>query len=424
MSRKGSAGSRKPGSADEVMAKSATESPPLSPQDYAKGLERKSLTDSCYDPGYNSMSCSTVTDSDISKFSASMLDSGVIEEEPPPGEGGSRGSGGPKSKVAASLSSSKLDSGYIESLVSAEEAAPTSSVVPPRRTLTVRDIYTQDDDGDTLLHLAAMEGQTERLCTLLCYTPHPDLLDIKNDLGQTALHLAALCGRNEEARLLMVAGATVDVRDSTGSTPLHVACRRGDVRLAQDLLSPVTKEETTFLQLRYKVTTDRGSWDPGRMLVQRTYAGDTSLHLAVRSGSRELVQHLLNHSATDPNLQERYSGATPLHLACRLERPDLAEVLVRSGRVEVNVEDYGRRTALRHVWDAHRSSPRCRNVLRLLLFLRDHGGQPLEDPGSEEEEDDEDEGSEEEDENRSSEEEAVNSWPTFANRRLDNVGCT
>lgn len=58
---------------------------------------------------------------------------------------------------------------------------------------------------------------------------------------QTALHVASLCGRFDEARFLLVAGATVDARDRAGCTPLHVACKRGDLRVASDLLSPVTQ---------------------------------------------------------------------------------------------------------------------------------------------------------------------------------------
>lgn len=361
-----------------------------------KDSERKSLTDSGYDAGYTSMSCSTVTDPDISKSTCSMLDSGLLEEDVH-SHHQQQHSGEVK---GATLSSTKLDSGYIEpgssALLSADAPDWESQLLC--RKLGVREMYAQDDDGDTLLHVAVMEGWTSLLLHIIRETPHPDLLDIQNDFGRTALHLAAFCGRHHEARLLVVAGATVDVVDDAGRTPLHVAAQRGDFRVARDLLTDVTQEEAGFLQPRYGVCPARR--DPARtsaLVSQRTLTGDTALHLAIGSGCLDLVELLLHH-APDPNVRERYCGATPLHLACRLGRPDLADLLLRSGRVEVNATDYGRRTPLRHVWDLHRGEPRSKELLRLVLLLRDHGGTPVVDPGSEDESEDSSEEEEEEEE--------------------------
>uniref|UniRef100_A0A224YT47 Ankyrin only family other n=1 Tax=Rhipicephalus zambeziensis TaxID=60191 RepID=A0A224YT47_9ACAR len=395
-------GPRKPG-ASEGRTDLTPSSPPVSP---LKKDERKSLTDSGYDAGYTSMSCSTATDPDIiSKSTCSMLDSWVLDEE-------AQHSGDLKMASAP-----KLDSGYIEP-PSSELLVDCEAQLLDRK-LSLREMYAQDDDGDTLLHIAVMKGWTKLLVRVIRETPHPDLLDIQNDYGQTALHVAALCGRHHEARMLVVAGATVDARDDVGRTPLHIACRRGDVRVASDLLADATEEETDFLQTRYGVRP--GGHDPTRtaaLVSQRTLTGDTALHLAVSSGSLDLLELLLRH-VPDPNLRERYCGATPLHLACRLGRPDLADVLLRSGRVDVNATDYGRRTALRHLWDAQRQNPRSKDLLRLVLLLRDHGGVPIVDPGSEDEDDSEEDSSEDYDESED-EEDSVRANPV--NSRLSPHG--
>ncbi|CAN7938643.1 unnamed protein product, partial [Ixodes hexagonus] len=401
MSRRGHAGTRKPGDGGpESRPETAATSPPPTPTSSSswsssqlRGTDRKSLTDSVEDPGYISMSGSIATETDISKSTCSMMDSGLIEEDPPehPHDHHHHRSQHPSSADDKMASSTKLDSGYIDAKLPGWELRLLETTLMPR------EIYAQDDDGDTLLHVACMEGWTQLLCKLLVHTPNPDLLDLRNDLGQTALHVAALCGHFHEARLLLVAGATVDARDHAGCTPLHVACRRGDLRVASDLLSPVTQKEADFLKLRYPVAVDNGPLDVGRLLLQRTYAGDTALHLAVRSGSKALVEELLRHTA-DPNIRERYCGATPLHLACRLERPDLVECLLATGRVRVNAEDYGRRTALGRAWDAHRSCPSSKALLRLVLLLRDHGGRPTRDPGSEDDDSEEEEGDSQEEE--------------------------
>uniref|UniRef100_L7M7A2 Putative cactus n=1 Tax=Rhipicephalus pulchellus TaxID=72859 RepID=L7M7A2_RHIPC len=395
-------GPRKPG-ASEGRTDLTPSSPPVSP---LKKDERKSLMDSGYDAGYTSMSCSTATDPDIiSKSTCSMLDSGLLDEE-------AQHTGGDLKMASATT----LDSGYIEPHSSASLLEEDCEALLLGRKLSVREMYAQDDDGDTLLHIAVMKGWTRLLLRVIRETPHPDLLDIENDYGQTALHVAALCGRHHEARLLVVAGATVDAKDDVGRTPLHIACRRGDFRVATDLLEDVTGEETDFLQTRYGVRPGgRDTTRTAALVSQRTLTGDTALHLAVSSGSLDLVELLLRY-VPDPNVRERYCGATPLHLACRLGRPDLADVLLRSGRVDVNATDYGRRTPLRHLWDAQRQNPRSKDLLRLVLLLRDHGGTPIVDPGSEDEDDDSEEDSSEDDDESEEEEGGVRANPV--NSRL------
>lgn len=129
------------------------------------------------------MSCSTVTDPDIfSKSTCSgMLDSGLLEEEQPHHSGEVKGE--------ASSSATKLDSGYIEpspsALLSPEPPDWESQLLG--RKLGVREMYAQDDDGDTLLHVAVMEGWTRLLLHIIRETPHPDLLDIQNDLGRVSV---------------------------------------------------------------------------------------------------------------------------------------------------------------------------------------------------------------------------------------------
>lgn len=74
-----------------------------------------------------------------------MMDSGLIEEEPPQPSHHhhQQHQGHPSSSEGKVASSSKLDSGYID----AEPPSWESRLL--QASLTPREIYAQDDDGDT-----------------------------------------------------------------------------------------------------------------------------------------------------------------------------------------------------------------------------------------------------------------------------------
>lgn len=49
-------------------------------------------------------------------------------------------------------------------------------------------------------------------------------------MGITPLHIASLYGRSKFIKFLKGLGADLDVQDSYGVTPLHMACKTGEVR--------------------------------------------------------------------------------------------------------------------------------------------------------------------------------------------------
>ncbi|GFS44274.1 hypothetical protein TNIN_485201 [Trichonephila inaurata madagascariensis] len=59
----------------------------------------------------------------------------------------------------------------------------------------LEDIFSQDKDGDTILHLAIVEARSDIIFPLIQLAPHPDFLDLLNNLYQTLLHLATLTGK-------------------------------------------------------------------------------------------------------------------------------------------------------------------------------------------------------------------------------------
>lgn len=63
-------------------------------------------------------------------------------------------------------------------------------------------------------------------------------LDITNDYGHTALHLAIMSHHLVVARMLVMAGASLAIRDHMGETPLHTAVHAKQDNYIEALLQP------------------------------------------------------------------------------------------------------------------------------------------------------------------------------------------
>ncbi len=76
--------------------------------------------------------------------------------------------------------------------------------------------------GDSLLHLTV--AWNHLLSTRICLT-HTDIpINARNRAGETAFLKALKCGHFQIARVLMLAGADIDLPDNSGITPMKAAC--------------------------------------------------------------------------------------------------------------------------------------------------------------------------------------------------------
>ncbi|XP_018571849.1 NF-kappa-B inhibitor cactus-like [Anoplophora glabripennis] len=200
--------------------------------------------------------------------------------------------------------------------------------------------YEQDDDGDTHLHTAIVEGFVEVALALIRAAPHPRLLDTPNDDAQTPLHLAVETAQWRIARWLVVAGARPCPRDLQGDSPLHIAARAGDVKSIKAIADPVQQQERDALALSYQ-----GHMYQPCDLDQWNYLGQTCAHVAALHGHVEVLRHLVWYGV-DINAREGCMGYTALHYA--VERRDEATVqfLLHCEKLNVEVETYGGRNAL------------------------------------------------------------------------------
>ena len=180
--------------------------------------------------------------------------------------------------------------------------------------------------GNSLLHEACDMGHFNLAHTLICDGAHlneicwhgsytdrtPLTLAVKNSMfeiarkllddhrkdtdGITILHLAChACNDVVQAFLQHDPSAKVDIKDKHGGTPLHIACRYGDI----DMVNTLTHH------------------DPSAKVDIKDKHGDTPLHIACRKDERDLVKTLLCHDGIKVDV-ENENGDTPLHIACRL----------------------------------------------------------------------------------------------------------
>lgn len=74
-------------------------------------------------------------------------------------------------------------------------------------------------DGDTPLHVAAMEGD---LKVVELFIPFVKNIDLRGGIGSSTLHYAVRWGHPEVAKLLLRHGAEINLRDDYGDTPLSL----------------------------------------------------------------------------------------------------------------------------------------------------------------------------------------------------------
>ncbi|XP_072320137.1 85/88 kDa calcium-independent phospholipase A2 isoform X2 [Eucyclogobius newberryi] len=129
---------------------------------------------------------------------------------------------------------------------------------------------------------------------------------IRNHPDWSTAHIAVETGQRECLKHNHVQ-SKINVQDSSGRTPLHLACERGDVGCVRELL-----EES---QARTNI---------------KDHNGDTAMHYAAKQDSPSVIQAL--GSQLCPGVNELNSnGEAPLHVACRLGRVQAVRALLEGG---------------------------------------------------------------------------------------------
>lgn len=194
-------------------------------------------------------------------------------------------------------------------------------------------IIQKDSDGDNLLFIAIILLNTSIACMLIDFAPSYISLNDVNKLFQTALHIAALTGNYTVARRLLVAGAIVDKRDFRLNTALHTAVRKGYIKVAENLMTPVTYLEAK--KNTYEIPYQK---IPQNLEIFNS-SGRTCLHIAARHKNKLMIDLLLRNEA-DINVRDLKSGKTILHYFAEDDDLEMVKFIVSKSRLDLNMKTY------------------------------------------------------------------------------------
>ncbi|XP_035697228.1 E3 ubiquitin-protein ligase MIB2-like isoform X1 [Branchiostoma floridae] len=206
--------------------------------------------------------------------------------------------------------------------------------------------------GKTALQVSCHQGYLDMVKVLILAGAS---LEVKDDDGDTALHYSAFGNQPEIAELLLTKGANVNVTNNSGCGALHVAVNKSHVRCVRVLLNhncnintqdsygdtalhdAIAKDNRDILDMLLAV--------PTLDLQLRNNRGFNPLHHASLKGNKYAAEKIL---AICPQLvdERKDDGYSALHLAALNGHKEVADVLITQGHCEVNILNNRHQTPL------------------------------------------------------------------------------
>lgn len=148
-------------------------------------------------------------------------------------------------------------------------------------------------------------------------------IDVQDSDGDTPLHLAITDGYEDIVQILLEHSANISMVNRAKSTPLHQASYWERIKVVQNLLKQKQKPN----------------------INAQDSDGDTALHLAIYKDCGEVVQILLEHDASVTIANNNIH--TPLHLASSFEQAGVVQKLLKhKAKPDIDAQDSDGDTAL------------------------------------------------------------------------------
>ncbi|MFM1843071.1 MAG: Ankyrin [Cyanobacteriota bacterium] len=209
-------------------------------------------------------------------------------------------------------------------------------------------------DGESWL-MAASEGKGQMIKGFL---QDHWLVDYQDEQGDTALHLACLEGHLDIVQQLIQARASVNLTNQAGDTPLMLAIAHGEGEIVRQLLAAGADPNlspTGEFPLLMALTTDRISGptqgaivaallEAGANVRQPFIQGQTALMVAAARNQVNLLPLLL--AAGSEVNQTDSQGATALMWACHRGQLEAVKYLLQIPGIQLHHKNPGGLTAL------------------------------------------------------------------------------
>ena len=180
-------------------------------------------------------------------------------------------------------------------------------------------IWVRDSDGDSLLDLAIGRNEESDIVNFLkAQLVHAKMgeellaLTTFDDYGWLPLHHALKDKVPLGSIKLLVRGnpSALRVITNIGALPIHIACQFSSAKVVQHLVEDDGEVAKYLVGL-----------DVGRTLQYKDMNNDSPLHCACRGGNLGVVKYLLNRNA--PSVSDRnVDNKLPFHLLCECEDID------------------------------------------------------------------------------------------------------
>lgn len=197
-------------------------------------------------------------------------------------------------------------------------------------------------DGDSALHICCRRKDVEMAKILVEAGAN---VDIQNDEGQTPLHIVSWEGDEVMLKIFYQGKANPNITDKMDRSPLHVAAERGHTNIVEVLTEKFksnvlarTKDGSTLLYVASQCghpETALAFLKKGVPLHMPNKSGAVCLHAAAKRGHTAVVKALLLKGAqVDATTKD---GLTALHVAVQYCKPQVVQMLLGFGaKVQLN----------------------------------------------------------------------------------------
>ena len=174
-----------------------------------------------------------------------------------------------------------------------------------------------------------------------------DKINLQDNDGNTLLHIACQNGHRDIVEALMLGGADETITNDCRLTPIDVAWESNHVKLLE-LLDGNSQFDDSFsrtvLKKRLLNEARKGNLkDVVRLAAvfeNDVAALSTALLLSCEVGYLDVVKWLVGHTAADVNYKDDKENKTPLSTACERDNLDVVKYLVETAHADVNLPAY------------------------------------------------------------------------------------